>query len=246
MNHDEFYIGYLREVPLAIGRRVTVAVTTIGVVASAIACLFVFVQRPLAVSRFEFGTPRQVEGYLVREPAPALLVRDGRHWSHHWLVSTGKFGADRALAGAPDGWVRLQATLIEREPWQMLEVVPGTVRVLDGSRRSPPVSQQPAAGSVVTLRGEIVDSKCFLGVMNPGERAVHRDCAVRCLSGGVPAMFAYQTEDGTARLALLLTGDGQPAGRALLRRAGRRTTLSGVLSRFGDYEVLRLTASVAP
>jgi hypothetical protein len=29
----------------------------------------------------------------------------------------------------------------------------------------------------MTLTGEIVDSKCYLGVMNPGQGKVHRDCA---------------------------------------------------------------------
>ena len=33
----------------------------------------------------------------------------------------------------------------------------------------------------VELTGEIADSKCWLGVMNPGEGTVHRDCARRCL-----------------------------------------------------------------
>jgi hypothetical protein len=246
MKHDEFYIGYLQAMPPAIKRRVTTAVSAIAVVATAIVGGFVLMQRPLAVSRFEFGHARQIEGYLVHAPAPALLVHDGRHWSHHWLVSPGKFGAERTLADAGDGWVRLRATLIEREPWRMLEVVPDTVRVLDGSRMPPPVSPRPATGGPVTLQGEIVDSKCFLGVMNPGERVIHRDCAVRCLSGGVPAMFTYQAEDGTARLALLLTGDGQPAGRVLLERAGKRTTLSGVLSTVGDYDVLRLAVPDVP
>jgi len=36
-----------------------------------------------------------------------------------------------------------------------------------------------------TLVGEIVDSKCFLGVMNPGQLTTHRACAIRCISGGV-------------------------------------------------------------
>ena len=40
-----------------------------------------------------------------------------------------------------------------------------------------------------TLIGEIVDSKRYLGVMNPGNGKVHRDCAVRCLSGGIPPIF---------------------------------------------------------
>jgi hypothetical protein len=82
------------------------------------------------------------------------------------------------------------------------------------------------------VTGEIVDSKCFLGVMNPGERTVHRDCAIRCLSGGVPPMLAYRDAAGT-HLALLLGADAD-----LLRRGvGRAVTLSGRLSGPEDAEV---------
>ena len=40
-----------------------------------------------------------------------------------------------------------------------------------------------------TFVGEIVDSKCFLGVMNPGRLTPHRACAIRCISGGVPPVL---------------------------------------------------------
>ncbi|MEZ5314225.1 MAG: hypothetical protein R2862_11570 [Thermoanaerobaculia bacterium] len=43
------------------------------------------------------------------------------------------------------------------------------------------------------LRGEIVDSKCFLGVMKPGSGKAHRDCAVRCISGGAPPLFVLRS-----------------------------------------------------
>jgi len=39
------------------------------------------------------------------------------------------------------------------------------------------------------LRGEIIDPKCFFGVMKPGSGKTHKSCAARCLSGGIPAVF---------------------------------------------------------
>jgi len=32
-------------------------------------------------------------------------------------------------------------------------------------------------------RGQIVDPKCYLGVMKPGEGKPHSDCAIRCIDG---------------------------------------------------------------
>jgi hypothetical protein len=57
----------------------------------------------------------------------------------------------------------------------------------------------------LTLTGEIVDSKCYLGVMNPGNGKVHRDCASRCLSGGIPPLFI---DSLTGKTFLLVGTDG--------------------------------------
>jgi hypothetical protein len=235
--NDEFYIGYEPALPPDIGRAVRIAVGIAVLAAFLAAGAFVAVQRPLAASRFDFGHVVTAEGYLLRTPAPALLVRAANGWTRYWLVSTGKFGAERVLGEQPEGWVRLMATLIQREPWRMLEVAPGSVAPA-GSSDEPPPPAARLSTTPVTLAGEIVDSKCFLGVMNPGERTVHRDCAVRCLSGGVPAMFSYRDAVGIAHLAVLLTSDGQPAGRRLLSRAGRSVVLSGRLVTDGALEVL--------
>ncbi len=78
----------------------------------------------------------------------------------------------------------------------------------------------------VTLTGEIVDTKCHLGVMNPGEGKVHRDCAVRCISGGAPPVSGADQE-GDTRLLLLTGADGR-------RCAARCWTLSPSPSRLQD------------
>jgi hypothetical protein len=232
---DEFYIGYEAGMPPGIRRVVRPAVALIAVLALAMATVVTVVQRPLADSRFEFGRPREFSGWLTQHPAPSLFVPDAAgRWSRFWLVSQGKFGAARDLGARPDGWVRLSATLIARERWQMLEIVHGSVAAV--SRDDTPPAALVTAPVPFRARGEVVDSKCFLGVMNPGERTVHRDCAVRCLAGGVPPMFSYRDADGTHHLALLLTSNGQPVdGRRL---AGRPSELAGHLSRTGDIEVL--------
>ena len=140
------------------------------------------------------------------------------------------------VAGTRDGWVTLQGTLIARESWRMIEVRPGSIQTVKSDRV--PVQAAPANARDVVLRGEIVDSKCYLGVMNPGERAVHRDCALRCLAGDVPPMFAFHDAAGS-HLALLLMDDA-----ARLRSdVGRPITLTGVLSGTADALVLRVEAA---
>jgi hypothetical protein len=231
--HDLFYIGYEPAMPPALRRVVATAVVAAATVAAVLAVLFVGSQERLADSRFEYGVVRAVEGYLTSAPAPLLMIRRDNGWAPHWLVATGKRGAAAALDSNGDGWVSLRGTLIERESWRMIEVQAGSVRRLEFTRQSaPPLSSSPSRQ--VRLRGEVVDSKCFLGVMNPGERTVHRDCAVRCLSGGVPPMFSFHDDEGS-HLALLLGGDP-----VLLQSAvGRPIALSGTLS--GPEESLVFT-----
>lgn len=231
-DHDEFYIGYEHGIPPGMWRILLIAVGSITVMAIVAAVLFVGAQRALADARFEFGQVRSFVGYLELSPAPVLLVPDGDGATPHWLVAPGKFGAAAAIGGATAGWVALDGTLVARESWRMIEIQPGTVRRHASSAPAPTARLQRTRPAI--LRGEIVDSKCFLGVMNPGERIVHRDCAIRCLSGGVPPMFAFE-DAGGSHLALLL-GAGE---RWLRDHAGRPVTLSGVLS--GPEESLVFT-----
>jgi hypothetical protein len=237
---DEFYIGYEGETPHGIRRvvqrAVFVAITGV-LVAAAVATT---VQRPLPQAEFEFGRTRTFRGWLVLEPIPTLHVLDDDRHTRYWLVAPGKFGADSVIAGHEDGGIELEATVITREHWQMLEVVPGSLRRIDGAGARP--SSRPVAGIPLRARGEVVDSKCFLGVMNPGQHVAHRDCAVRCVSGGVPPMFWYVDEDGRSRLALLLWSSGTtPAPWPAL--SGTTIEIAGTRVTDEDVEVIAVEAA---
>src|SRR5262249_36092979 len=90
----------------------------------------------------------------------------------------------------------------------------------------------------VTLTGEIVDSKCYLGVMNPGQGKVHRDCAERCISGGIPPIFAMS--DGREQF-LLVALDGHALGRDALREfIGELITIQGERIETGSMQLLKI------
>ena len=90
-----------------------------------------------------------------------------------------------------------------------------------------------------TFIGEIVDSKCFLGVMNPGQLKPHRACAVRCISGGVPPVLLVRQTDGTARYLLLVAPDGQPVNQRVLDLVAEPVEITGEVERQGELLVLR-------
>ena len=225
---DEFYIGYEPVLPCGIRRIVSRAVVVVLTVVMTGAIVATLSQQQLPAATFEYGKAQTFTGWLSTSPAPMLHVRDGEQSLRYWLVAPGKFGAD-TLAYLPrqDGPITLTGTRITREHWRMLEVVPGSVRAAQVPVEPP--SQFNVTRTRVRLHGEVVDSKCFLGVMNPNAGAAHRDCAVRCLSGGVPRMLAYRDGDGIPHLALLMTPARVPVGTPL--------SLDGELIVDGDVEV---------
>jgi hypothetical protein len=232
---DEFYIGYERQVPPGLRCVITRVVITIAAVMVLSAIVSTLAQEPLPDARFDYGNPQTFRGWLTREPIPALHVNDSGRLTRYWLVGQGKFGAAAALEGQRDGSITLDASVIARGEWRMLEIVPGSVRRLTDAVDAP--REIVASPRQVQLRGEVVDSKCYLGVMNPGAHAAHRDCAVRCLSGGVPPMFAYRDSDGSSHLAVLVGPGGALLGDRWRRLAGTQRALSGQLVIAGDHEV---------
>jgi hypothetical protein len=133
---------------------------------------------------------------LLAGPYPALAIPgQGLPWL---LVGQGKHGVGdlRQLDGRQ---VQLKGERIVRGQDRMIELQPGTLSA--GGERD------LAAAAVdlgeVQLTGEIVDSKCYFGVMNPGNGKVHRDCAVRCISGGIPPAFLVRDANGQTTTLLL-------------------------------------------
>ena len=90
-----------------------------------------------------------------------------------------------------------------------------------------------------TLAGEIVDSKCFLGVMKPGELKTHRACATRCISGGVPPVLLVRKRDGTALYLVLIATDGGAVNDRVLDLVAEPVEITGEVLRYGDLLVLR-------
>src|SRR5438552_9125282 len=235
---NEFYVGHLPKAPVGIARRIRAVVVLLFIFAAITAMVFARVQRTFAPSVFEYGKVGTFEGTIEATPYPILIVRGPGSTepkaSRYLLVAEGKLGADSEVAAFTGKNVQLRGTKIYRENQMMLEVASGSISPKGGSAQSVPPSQELGA---FELSGEIVDSKCYLGVMNPGSGKVHRDCAVRCLSGGIPPIFVTATGD-----RMLLTGlDGKPlAHDALQEFIAEPITVRGRQIQRGDERFLRI------
>ncbi|HZS05072.1 MAG TPA: hypothetical protein VFD58_09580 [Blastocatellia bacterium] len=267
-NNEEFYVGYLPQAPRGIGTRVRLTCLVLALVAALTAVALVAGQHRFPASFFEFGQVRQFEGIIFAEPYPVLLARRPGQagtlpcFSRYTLVAEGKHGAEKDVAGFDGRLVRLKGTLIYRDGVTMIEVVSGSVEAagMQSDAALPAPGESPGTYTLrhyrenstfvylpapaktlgtYTLTGEIVDSKCYLGVMNPGSTKVHRECAVRCISGGSPPMFVVKDAAGQTATLLLVSADGREVNQEVLDLVAEPIEITGQVVKDGDQLTLR-------
>ncbi len=106
-------------------------------------------------------------------------------------------------------------------------------------KSSPVTLKSPVMNrGIRTLRGEIIDPKCYFGAMNPGQGKPHLSCAVRCISGGIMPVLKYQ-EGNKTRYAVLVGMNGEKINMALLNRIGLPVEVKGNLSTMGNWDILK-------
>jgi hypothetical protein len=249
---DELYVGYLPQTPPVIARFVRRTVWLLGALVVGMAILLTALQSPFDPGFFEFGSPRTLSGRIVEAPYPALIVdtppatdfpsAPGRAAAaaSMLLVDPGKHGAQERVGGLDGAQVEVTGTLAARPDLAVFE--------LAADPRPLPTPIEPAGDRAavtlgparpVTLRGEIVDSKCFAGVMKPGRDEVHRACAALCIRGGIPPAFVASAESGGVEVYLLVDADGAPLGERILPWVGAPVEVDGVALAMGDLVVLR-------
>lgn len=222
MSDGEFYVGYEPGSPPGQGRFTRAVAALLLLIALLGAIAWTLAQAPFPEANFEFGVTREWEGSLETWPAPMLATPERRYL----LAGAGKHGFDGA--GFAGQRVRVRGSRIWRGPDEMIEVA--EVAPLGSGAPEPP---RVVLGRV-RLTGEIVDLKCYLGVMNPGAGKVHRSCAARCLSGGLPAGFLARGADGTVRVLLLAV----PDRARLLAHVAEPAVIEGELARAGGKLIL--------
>jgi hypothetical protein len=244
--NEEFYIGWQTKAPLNIGVRFRRLVMLLLMLAVMLGVLFAVAQRTIGVGVFEWGKIKSFSGVLKSQPYPHLLVpRPGLNgaanaFSTYYLVKPFKFGFDAETASRLDGrMVSLRGTLIYRGGQTMIEVVNDSIEPVNGLERQLAIPAQRVSLGQQTLIGEIVDSKCYLGVMNPGALTPHRACAIRCISGGIPPVLLVRQTNGTALYFLLVSRDGRPVNKQVLSFVAEPIEVTGEVERQGELLIVR-------
>ncbi|MDW3191356.1 MAG: hypothetical protein R8G66_03300 [Cytophagales bacterium] len=244
---DEFYIGWQDEAPKGFQKAALIFFAVVSMSAIAFAGFFSRAEKGFVDSYFDFGNLTEVSGHLVMVPAPALLTEEDGKIKTIPLVGFGKFGAgpvlepfQSKLSGNISNYkVTIRGTYFEYQDKRWMELTEGENSLIDfeaTALRNRKISQN---GSV-TLSGEIVDPKCFFGVMNPGTKAVHRSCARRCISGGIVPVLAIRENGEFVDYYMLEDTSMEDIYQDILPFVGLPITISGDVTAYDDWKVLSI------
>ncbi len=243
------YVGYR---PLSAKQRHTLALLV-----PALLALLAFIAFVLAASQRDPGAgswdPRIIErtGTLTRSPVPILwidnaqgpptpilLVEEGKHGAHtrceRLLTQT-----DNNPNAQPNTLpVAIRASTLQRGSLLIAELAAG-----DASLR-PATGPTPAApplvlGQRTTLRGEIIDAKCYAGAMTPGDRKAHKACATLCIANGIPAILVVRSADGSAAF-LCLAPNANMLDADTLSKVGEPIEVTGTLGTMGSLQTITI------
>src|SRR6187455_1623395 len=239
-----FYIGWMAKAPVNFAiKRVLLILFPVALI---IAFLLSTSQKKFSTAIFEYGKLTEVKGIYYNSPVPMLKVFDKNNLSISIpLVGYGKHGAETAIMELEKEKgitlngkeVTLKGTLIYGDGKTLLQVDKNDNPIVNIGAESTVQLQQKDLGNQ-TIRGEIVDPKCYFGVMKPGEGKVHRDCAIRCILGGIPPVLHVQNEKGESNYYLIVGPNGEKINEAVQDLIAEPVSIEAKVVQQDDWVIL--------
>lgn len=236
---DDFYIGYA-PLPPSVRRLFLWFIPVLILVILALA----IIAPPLHFDQANAGEIQGVEefeGLLLAEPSPHLLVPNpevpDEPFKVYPLSSTDKRAPRPAIMENAGSWVKLSGILIGRGRYSMLAA--RSAEVIAAPAGAVTLPDQTMSLGEFAIAGEIIDGKCYPGIMKPGRTKTHRACAIRCISGGVPPVFRTENGRGQSLYFLLSDLDGQAVNDRVLNMVADPIQITGEVLQYGDSFILK-------
>jgi hypothetical protein len=251
---SEFYIGWMAEAPKSFYAWIKKYLFVLLPIVIILGILLALCQKKFGTGNFEFGTLTEVKGIYFNKPVPVLKVVDGKDiWGNENyitvpLIGFGKHGADGVLADMEkekntsfEGKeLTLKGTLLYNDGKLLLQIDANDkplINVAD-DKNNASLFAQPKETGMIDIKGEIVDPKCFFGVMKPGEGKPHKDCAIRCILGGIPPVLKVTDNDGKQNYYLIVGENGEKMNEAVQDYVASPVTIHAKAVDNGDWIVL--------
>ncbi len=251
MQNQEFYIGWMAKAPAVLAKhtRKVLFILFAGAVIAGI--LLASKQKKFSSGNFEFGKLTTIKGVYYSNPVPMIKVSNGKDifgnnsYTTILLLGYGKHGAETAIRemeeerrGSFNGReLELKGTLLYNDGKVLLQIDKNDHPVVSVGN---PASIEPEINDLgeQVLKGEIIDPKCYFAVMKPGEGKVHKDCAIRCILGGIPPVLHVQNENGSNNYYLLLTGNGEKMNEAVKDYVAEPVAIRAHVKQVDDWVIL--------
>ena len=244
MSKDDFFIGWA-DTPKVDRRFFLGAGAALLAGTAATAGTVAALQAPAGPGIWAMGDVRKWRGIAVAEPYAMLRTVDFNRKPHTVLLGCqGKCGVSArigALAGKP---VVVKGSLIQRGQHAMIAVSDGPDWISEDSGELSANLDFPELQPVtdISLKGEILDSKCWFGAMRPSEGKVHKSCASLCIRSGIPpALYVKDIREQTS--LLIMTERGAGFGHDILEYIADPVTISGAVLQQGNLMFLDTSVS---
>ncbi len=250
---EAFYIGWMPKAPAGFSKFIRKYLILLVALVIVISVTLSLSQKKFSTSTFEFGKLTQVKGVYFNDPVPAIKVVNGKDiWGNlsyitFPLVGYGKHGAGGIIAdiekekniSLDKKEVTLKGTLLYNDGKTILQIDKNDNPVISvGQTVTVELLPQLKELGTQKIKGEIVDPKCYFGVMKPGEGKPHRDCAIRCILGGIPPVFHIQNAKGESNYYLIVGPDGEKMNEAVQDYVAEPTEIEARLVQRDDWIVM--------
>lgn len=245
---DDFYVGYLDEVAPDTKKLLKRFVIVAIIMLLGIAVVFALTQNKDKNSAFDFDTTTKITGLYHEMPYPMLKIQTNENsFKNILLLGFGKSSANPFLAKIRAQVPKLSGSILSIEGNLIYYNGKTLLQITDEEKislleKSNP-SKLPKINAVVTnmeLKGEIIDPKCYFGVMKPGKGKIHRSCAVLCISGGIPPVLATTDENNISEYYLITDTSGNAIHDDILPYIGKPSLLTGDIVQLEDWYQLQL------
>ena len=251
---DEFYIGWMGQAPAGLAKFLRNYLLLLFLAIAIIGVTIAISQKEFSTSNFEYGTLTNVKGIYFDKPVPVLKAVAGKDLFGNLsyitipLVGYGKHGADGIISDIEkeknislnQKEVTFKGTLLYHDGKTILQIDGNDKPLLNANTKVVDKELLPVVHDlgVQKIRGEIIDPKCYFGVMKPGEGKPHRDCAIRCILGGIPPVLAVRNEKGEANYYLIVGPNGEKMNEQVQDFVAEPVELEARVVRYDDWFVL--------
>lgn len=242
---EAFYVGYLK-MPGTLRKFVVRVLPVLLALTGGTALLFSLSQNDPGNGVWADEAATTMIGRIEAAPYPILraLTNDpDMPVATILLVEEGKRGGGDAVRALDGGIAAVRGTLLQRDYVKLIELDMDGIKPdasLSESETSRLSLLQRESLGRVTLRGEIIDPKCYCGAMKPGEGKTHKACATLCISGGIPPMFVTFDPDGKRSYYLLSNPEGRALDERVLPFVADPVEIPGVLERRDDLTLFKI------